>query len=341
MKACRLLFAVLTLTGSLGVLPASAATTRHYYIAAEDGIWDFAPSDSNLVHCHDTAPCAIPAPWTKSHIFPVTRYIQYTDATFSTPVPQPVWLGILGPIIRAEVSDTVQVHFCNRAPSGSYGMHPHGFRYTKDHEGAHYFGVEDGTPPGAGAAVAPGACFTYTWSADDDSGPGPGDLSSKVWWYHSHVNESAEINAGLLGPIIITRAGSAKSDGSPVDVDQEFVTAFIIFDKDKGKERGLMHSINGYIFGNLRGLVMQNGQQVRWHVMGMGNEVDLHTPHWHGKTVQVGGGLAARRTDVIELLPASMVTADMRADNPGEWLYHCHVADHIDAGMLTTYQILP
>jgi FtsP/CotA-like multicopper oxidase with cupredoxin domain len=75
--------------------------------------------------------------------------------------------------------------------------------------------------------------------------------------------------------------------------------------------------------------------------MGMGGEIDLHTPHWHGKTLQIGIGVAARRTDVIELLPGSMVTADMKADNPGEWLYHCHVADHIDAGMLTTYQILP
>jgi FtsP/CotA-like multicopper oxidase with cupredoxin domain len=124
-------------------------------------------------------------------------------------------------------------------------------------------------------------------------------------------------------------------------VDQEFVTAFVIFDKADGQEHGLMHSINGYIFGNLRGLVMHSGQKVRWHVMGMGNEVDLHTPHWHGKTVQVGGGFVARRTDVIELLPGSMVTADMRANNPGEWLYHCHVADHIHAGMFTTYQLLP
>ena len=74
-----------------------------------------------------------------------------------------------------------------------------------------------------------------------------------------------------------------------------------------------MHSINGYIFGNLRGLVMRNGEKVRWYVLGMGNEVDLHTPHWHGKTLQVGVSVAARRTDVAELLPGSMVTADRRA----------------------------
>jgi manganese oxidase len=36
-----------------------------------------------------------------------------------------------------------------------------------------------------------------------------------------------------------------------------------------------------------------------------------------------------------------MVTADMHADNPGEWMFHCHIADHIAAGMMTTFQILP
>jgi FtsP/CotA-like multicopper oxidase with cupredoxin domain len=144
----------------------------------------------------------------------------------------------------------------------------------------------------------------------------------------------------LLGPIIITKEGKARSDGHPVDVDREFVTAFFVFDELEGEEPGLMHSINGYMFGNLRGLIAQNGESVRWHVLGMGNEVDLHTPHWHGKTVTIGARDNAIRTDVVNLLPASMITADMKADNPGEWIFHCHVADHIAAGMVTTYQIL-
>jgi FtsP/CotA-like multicopper oxidase with cupredoxin domain len=208
-------------------------------------------------------------------------------------------------------------------------MHPHGFRYDKNNEGAHY------NPHGAGAEVAPGSCFTYSWFADADSAPGPGDPSSLVWWYHSHINEPAETNLGLLGPIIITAQGKAKPDGSPNDVDREFVTAFFIFNEDKGKERGLMHSINGFIFGNLPGLDMNNGEKVRWYLLGMGNEVDLHSPHWHGKTLRY----EQRQTDVIELLPGSMATADMNADNPGTWLYHCHVADHIDAGMMAKYTI--
>jgi hephaestin len=71
--------------------------------------------------------------------------------------------------------------------------------------------------------------------------------------------------------------------------------------------------------------------------MGMGTEVDLHTPHWHGQTVESMG----MRTDVVELLPASMKIADMTADNPGTWLFHCHVNDHIAAGMMTRYAVSP
>ncbi len=314
--------------------------TRYYYIAAEDVIWDFAPSGKNLVHCQtEASSCYISAPWTNSHIFPMTRYIQY-EADFQTPVPQPEWLGVLGPILRAEVGDTVRVSFCNRTQGATaYGMHPHGLRYTKDNEGAHYFGANTRIPPGAGAELKPGQCFDYIWVADEYSGPASGEASSKVWWYHSHIDETADVNTGLLGPIIVTRKGRARIDGRPNDVDQEFVTAFFIFDKLGGEEPGLMHSINGYIFGNLKGLVMRNGQNVRWHVLGLGNEVDLHSPHWHGKTLQVGRAPSAQHLDVVQLLPAGTISADMKADNPGEWLYHCHVSDHIHAGMFTTYEI--
>ena len=45
--------------------------------------------------------------------------------------------------------------------------------------------------------------------------------------------------------------------------------------------------------------------------------------------------------DVVNLPPASMVVADMVPDNVGIWLVHCHVNDHLTAGMITRYQVLP
>lgn len=319
------------LSGPILMIPgttANAGTVRQYYIAAEQQEWDYAPSGKNLLHMG-----LIPKPWTNFTRWEKTRYVEYTDATFKTKKAQPNWLGVLGPVIRAEVGDEIRIRFLNRA-DGYYGIHPHGVRYDKNSEGAHYFG-SDGTPPGLGGQVAPGAMFDYTWFADAESGPAPGQPSSLVWWYHSHVDEPEETNAGLLGPIIITRAGMAHPDGRPNDVDREFVVMFFVFDEAGGMERGLMHSMNGFIFGNLPGLSMNQGEKVRWHVLGMGSEIDLHTAHWHGKTLLSSG----RRTDVIELLPGSMMTADMNADNPGTWLFHCHVADHITAGMVATYTI--
>jgi hypothetical protein len=96
------------------------------------------------------------------------------------------------------------------------------------------------------------------------------------------------------------------------------------------KEEAERHTINGYIYGNLPGLEMKEGERVRWYLFGLGSESDFHSPHWHGLRVLDEG---KRLTDTVELLPASMKVADMVADNPGAWLFHCHVADHMANGM--------
>jgi FtsP/CotA-like multicopper oxidase with cupredoxin domain len=198
------------------------------------------------------------------------------------------------------------------------------------------------------------------WRVPERAGPGPGDGSSVMWMYHSHVDEVADTYAGLMGPIEITRRGMARPDGSPKDVDRELFVLFSVMneggsplladnlhrfakaplpkDPDDDEEFGesnLMHSINGYVFGNQPMMTMRKGSHVRWYVMSMGTEVDLHTPHWHGNTVTVAG----MRMDVVSLLPASMIVADMVPDNAGTWLFHCHVNDHIRAGMLTRYEV--
>ena len=301
--------------------------TRHYYIAAEDTTWDYAPSTFNLLHS-DMLPPNLRAADTRR--WKKTRYVEYVDSSFTTPKPQPPWLGILGPIIRAEVGDTVVVDFRNRS-ARPHGMHPHGLRYDKAHEGALY------VPFGEGARIPAGGRFQYVWLADQESGPVPsaGGPASVVWMYHAHVDEPEETNLGLMGPIIVTARGRAKPDGSPKDVDRELVAMFMIFDELQGNPEGFIYTINGYAFGNLPALTLTKGERVRWHLLGMGDEVDLHTAHWHGQSVRIGN----RYTDVVELLPASMVSVDMNANNVGTWLFHCQVAEHLENGMAATFTI--
>ena len=196
---------------------------REYYIAAEQVEWDYAPSGLELMHGED-----VPFPWGLYRRWKKTKFVEYTDGTFSKRKPQPEWLGLLGPIIRAEVGDTVVVHFRNMA-SGYHSIHVHGLRYDKRNEGAVY---SNNLP---GIAVPPGGDFTYHWLADAGSGPPAGE-SSRLWLYHGHVNEPVETNSGLVGPVIVTARGRAKPDGSPVDVDREFIALFMVFDQLQDSE---------------------------------------------------------------------------------------------------------
>jgi uncharacterized cupredoxin-like copper-binding protein len=341
------------------------AKTRHYYIAAEVDQWDFMPSGTDEV-------CGMPVPPNvlAKHKDWKVRYVQYTDQTFTQKVPQPARLGILGPVLRGVVGEYIEVTFLNRALGGVFSMHPHGVKYDKDSEGSYHSDAVDkfqsannsGQPgaarfEGLGAAVGYGARFTYVWYCDETSGPLPSEPSSKGWLYHSHVSSGSEINLGLEGFIIVTDPKRARPDGTPNDVDREMAALFMIFDEsgvgdDEGaavdaqqwtymqlvKEHGQRFAINGSIYGNLHGLDMNEGERVRWYLFGLGSEQDLHTAHWHGMRVVEDG---RHRTDVVELLPASMKIADMVADNPGSWLFHCHVEEHMAGGMFARLTVYP
>ncbi|MEO8330349.1 MAG: multicopper oxidase domain-containing protein, partial [Candidatus Nanopelagicales bacterium] len=61
-----------------------------------------------------------------------------------------------------------------------------------------------------------------------------------------------------------------------------------------------------------------------------------HPIHLHGHTFQLGraGGIGPRKDTV--LVPAmGAVDVDFAADNPGQWMVHCHNAYHAEAGMMT------
>lgn len=219
--------------------------------------------------------------------------LRYTDGSFTRAVPRPAdqrYLGLLGPVIHAEVGDTIRVVFRNTCPFPT-SVHPHGVFYDKDSEGA-----PTTTAPRtdkADDAVPTGGRYTYTWRVPDRAGPGPGDGSSVMWMYHSHTDEVTGTYAGLMGPIEVTRAGMARSDGGPKDVDREVFALFSVMNENKSPyleqnlhrfaqppypdpgnddftESNLMHSINGYVYGNMPLITMRKGERVRWYVMSMG-----------------------------------------------------------------------
>ena len=43
---------------------------------------------------------------------------------------------------------------------------------------------------------------------------------------------------------------------------------------------------------------------------------------------------------MIEVFPGTYETVEMFAENPGTWLIHCHVSEHVRDGMVATYTIV-
>ena len=361
--------------------PKPSGKTRTYYVAADELNWDYAPSgrDETMGMPFDK----ISKLYTESgphrigSVYKKAVYREYTDESFSTlkaRPPEEQYLGLLGPILRGEVGDTIKVVFKNNA-SHPYSMHPHGVFYRKDSEGADYNDGTSGADKDDGG-VPPGATHTYLWQIPERAGPGPNDPSSIFWLYHSHADELRDVASGLFGGIVVTRRGMALPDGRPKGVDREFVTMFIAINENeswylednirdhttdpKGVDRAESHlitpdgmagtivgtgfvdgnikwSINGYIYGNTPMMTMKQGDHVRWYVATLGDFNNAHTPHWHGNTVLVAG----QRTDVLVVTSAQMITADMVPDAPGIWLYHCHISDHMLAGMMARYEVKP
>lgn len=89
-------------------------------------------------------------------------------------------------------------------------------------------GVEN--PPGQ---VAPGATSSYGWVLTPESGPGPADGSSLLYLYRSSADLIGHNAAGLLGPLVVTRAGEAVPSGAPADVDQEMINLYWVLDENQ------------------------------------------------------------------------------------------------------------
>ncbi|XP_053467305.1 ferroxidase HEPHL1 [Ictalurus furcatus] len=338
--------------------PQSEGTTFqpdvYFYLAAEEVVWNYAPNRTWELEKHHTtlhdSPGNVFLSKSENRIGPEYRkvvYRQYTDDTFATkkPIgPDEEHLGILGPILRMEVGERVQVVFKNKARR-PYSVHAHGVKTIKKH-------LEP---------VPPGNVIRYNWTIS--SGPGHTEPNCITFAYYSSADYVKDLASGLVGPLVVCRKGTLDKDRSRSDVDKEFALLFMVFDEneswyledniktylrkdpemfhthdEKFMESNMMHGINGKLYANLHGLKMRQGDQTEWYLMGLGNEIDMHTVHFHAQSF-IYKSDHPHRADVYDLFPGTFKTVELVAGTPGTWLLHCHVTDHIHAGMETTFTI--
>ena len=225
-----------------------------------------------------------------------------------------------GPMLEAEVGDVLRVHFRNGDTKLGlpHTMHPHGVRYTPDYDGAYL-----GRYTRVGGFVAPGEEFTYTWEAVPES--------VGAWPYHDHgPNHGLNVLRGLFGTIVVREKGAARPD-------VEMPLFFHSFPPQVTGLRANFMCINGRVgAGNTPTVRANVGDDVAFHVVG--GDPFMHTFHVHGHRWRTADG-----TDVDNQMlgPETTVTARWREDNPGRWLYHCHVQPHMEGGMAGWYLVDP
>ena len=284
--------------------PTNGGVEREYWVEAREVRWNVSPTGRDAWHG---------TPYQGRRRFKAMVY-QPMRTGFAGPAGP---AQMPGPLLHAEVGDVLVVHFRN-ATRQPVTMHPHGVFYTPDDDGTWM-----GEHTGAGGHVEPGAEFSYWWHAREDS--------VGVWPYHDHgPNHTANTFRGMFGAIVVRERGAAAPDLEQALFLHALLPPFT------GLPRAVQ-CINGRTgAGNTPTITARVGQDVALHVLGMDDA--FHDFHIHGHRWRDANGAW---TDNPTVGPNQVVTARFREDNPGRWLYHCHVFSHQDGGMAGFYDVTP
>jgi FtsP/CotA-like multicopper oxidase with cupredoxin domain len=138
-----------------------------------------------------------------------------------------------------------------------------------------------------------------------------------------------------------TRYGSPAVD--PVAAGPFDATVSLVLSKQPGIRDGrpeVVHPINGYASPDVPPITVREGQVIRLQIV---DETDEYHPmHLHGHVMSVlakngrpieGSPLAL---DSVLVGPRETLDVAFRADNPGIWMFHCHVLLHANFGMSMT-----
>ncbi len=197
-----------------------------------------------------------------------------------------------GPTIEAQVGDVLEIRLVNHLPEPTV-VHWHGLRIPADMDG-----TERSQRP-----VPPGETFTYRFRVPD----------AGTFWYHSHFNETVQLERGLYGALIVRAA-----DEPVFDADRTFVLDDVALEPDgavkapgwwveshDGRE-GDTRLVNGRREPEIH---MAAGQMERWRIVNAASAryVRLSVGGRPFSIIGSGGGLIQAPVTATEVL---LCTAD-------------------------------
>ena len=224
-----------------------------------------------------------------------------------------------GPVIEVGVGDRVKIYVTNRLEAPTT-IHWHGLRIPCGMDGVAYL-----TQP----VIQPGETFLYTFVCPD----------SGTFMYHSHYDPMTQEGMGIVGMFIVQERISDPSKRP----DRDYALLLHEWSVPIGTGRPNPNemtdfnvlTINGRSFPATEPLEAWVGERV-WIRYGNLSAMDHHPMHLHGHSFKVIGSDGGWVEDKHSLLPETTVlvpvgttrVTELIADNPGDWILHCHMTHH-------------
>lgn len=220
-----------------------------------------------------------------------------------------------GPTIEINQGDRVRIVVTNELPEETT-VHWHGFELPVQYDGSHTMTQNP---------IKPGGTFVYEFDVHEHG----------TFWYHTHV--AMQETHGMVGWMIVH---PAKQIGPPVDRDFGLLFQnFAIMPNQTINNSWSMdwnwHTINGRSGPFTTPLVVKHGERVRVRLMNF-SPIQHHPVHMHGHTFWVTGHEGARmptsawvprNTELVAVAQSS--NFEFIANNPGDWMFHCHMTHHM------------
>ena len=222
-----------------------------------------------------------------------------------------------GPVIEVNQGDKVRIIVTNNLPEPT-SVHWHGLEIVAD---------MDGVPGMTQDLIPPGGQYVYEFDLHQ----------AGSFFYHSHI--AMQEAMGMVGWLIIHPAKAYTPT-----VDRDFALIFQNFfiepssmTPDSRRMDWNWHTINGRSGPLTTPLVVKHGERVRVRLLDF-SPMQHHPIHLHGHTYWLTGTEAGRIPSSAwiprntTLVGVAMVNDfEFVANNPGDWIFHCH-AEACDTG---------
>ncbi len=233
-----------------------------------------------------------------------------------------------GPTIHVFSGDFVNIRVYNHLPEAT-SIHWHGLNVPNAMDG-----VSDVEPS---PAIEPGHFFDYQFKINNPPG---------THMYHSHFDSAKQEMAGLSGAFIVE-----SKEREPIQRDY-----FLMLHeyKVKGLEMGQVNAgvyeidpysddfnfftMNGRCFPFVSSMPVKYKERVRIRLGNIG--MNAHPIHIHGHQFQVSASDGNPIPVPLRVMKNTISVAsgepwdiEFLADNPGRWVFHCHIPHHTSNNM--------